>query len=168
MQENELEAGGGIARRPVEIGMAALLLAVGLIVIYDSVRLGAGWTDFGPGSGFFPFYIGLILAGSAGGTLLINLFGSKHAQGQFASWERFSRVLQMFIPTAIFITASAFIGMYVSAALFIAYFMRWNGRYGWGRIALIAICVPLVLFFIFERWFLVPLPKGPLENMLGL
>ena len=27
--------------------------------------------------------------------------------------------------------------------------------------------VPLALFFMFERWFLVPLPKGPLEAWLG-
>jgi len=28
--------------------------------------------------------------------------------------------------------------------------------------------VPLVLFLVFERWFLVPLPKGPLEAFLGI
>jgi hypothetical protein len=27
--------------------------------------------------------------------------------------------------------------------------------------------VPLTLFMMFERWFLVPLPKGPLEAWLG-
>jgi hypothetical protein len=27
--------------------------------------------------------------------------------------------------------------------------------------------VPLFFFIVFERWFLVPLPKGPIENLLG-
>jgi hypothetical protein len=27
--------------------------------------------------------------------------------------------------------------------------------------------VPLVVFVVFERWFLVPLPKGPLEALFG-
>ena len=31
----------------------------------------------------------------------------------------------------------------------------------------VSVAVPLVLFFMFEKWFLVPLPKGPLEAMLG-
>jgi hypothetical protein len=31
----------------------------------------------------------------------------------------------------------------------------------------VSIFVPVVLFFMFEKWFLVPLPKGPLEAMLG-
>ena len=37
-----------------------------------------------------------------------------------------------------------------------------------GRISLaVGIGVPLALFLMFERWFLVPLPKGPLEALLG-
>jgi hypothetical protein len=31
----------------------------------------------------------------------------------------------------------------------------------------IGVLVPVLCFFMFEIWFLVPLPKGPLENMLG-
>jgi putative tricarboxylic transport membrane protein len=27
--------------------------------------------------------------------------------------------------------------------------------------------VPVVTFLIFEKWFLVPLPKGPIEEYLG-
>ena len=30
-----------------------------------------------------------------------------------------------------------------------------------------SIAVPIVFFLVFERWFLVPLPKGPLEHWLG-
>jgi hypothetical protein len=31
----------------------------------------------------------------------------------------------------------------------------------------VSVLVPLALFFTFEKWFLVPLPKGPLELWLG-
>ena len=31
----------------------------------------------------------------------------------------------------------------------------------------IGLAVALVLFFMFDIWFLVPLPKGPIEDMLG-
>jgi hypothetical protein len=31
----------------------------------------------------------------------------------------------------------------------------------------VAVGVPLFFFLVFERWFLVPLPKGPLEGCWG-
>jgi hypothetical protein len=45
--------------------------------------------------------------------------------------------------------------------------MRWLGRFRWHIIIPVSIAVPLFLFFMFEIWFKVPLPKGPLEDMLG-
>jgi putative tricarboxylic transport membrane protein len=34
-------------------------------------------------------------------------------------------------------------------------------------VAAVAVGVPFVTFLIFERWFLLPLPKGPIEAYLG-
>ena len=45
--------------------------------------------------------------------------------------------------------------------------MRWLGRYSWVLVLAIAIAMPIVTFVVFERWFLVPLPKGPIEELLG-
>jgi hypothetical protein len=45
--------------------------------------------------------------------------------------------------------------------------MRWIGRHSWALILLVAVGVPVVAFLVFEVWFLVPLPKGPLETQLG-
>jgi hypothetical protein len=50
----------------------------------------------------------------------------------------------------------------------LAGFMRWIGRYGWLLTLAISIGLPVLTYFTFEMWFLVPLPKGPLEDMLGL
>jgi hypothetical protein len=54
-----------------------------------------------------------------------------------------------------------------ASALLIAAFMIWLGKYRWILAIPIAIAVPLLTFMLFEIWFLVPLPKGPLENFLG-
>jgi len=46
-----------------ELAVAALFFVFGAVVIYDSLRLGAGWQDVhGPRPGYFPFYIGLFQA----------------------------------------------------------------------------------------------------------
>ena len=76
-------------------------------------------------------------------------------------------VLKVLIPTAIFVLLIPYIGLYVSGALFIAVFMMWMGKYSVLWAAPIALGVPLFLFVLFEIWFLIPLPKGPVENALG-
>jgi putative tricarboxylic transport membrane protein len=60
------------------------------------------------------------------------------------------------------------LGIYVASALLIAGFMRWLGRYGWLLSVFIGVALPVVIYVAFEKWFLVPLPKGPLEDWLGL
>jgi hypothetical protein len=49
----------------------------------------------------------------------------------------------------------------------ISFFMRWFGQYRWSVAVAVGVFVPVATFFMFEVWFLVPLPKGPLETMLG-
>ena len=57
--------------------------------------------------------------------------------------------------------------MYVPAAMLIALFMKWLGKYSWLTVAGVSIGVPIGIFLMFEKWFIVPLPKGPVETMLG-
>jgi hypothetical protein len=35
-------------------------------------------------------------------------------------------------------------------------------------VAVVSLGTAVVLYLVFEKWFKVPLPKGPLENLLGL
>ena len=52
--------------------------------------------------------------------------------------------------------------------MLIAWFMRWLGKYRWLMVAPVAIGMPVLIYFVFEKWFLVPLPKGPIEEWLDL
>ncbi len=60
-----------------------------------------------------------------------------------------------------------YLGIYVASAIFIFAFMLLVGRERLVRALCVSIAVPLVLFLMFEVWFLVPLPKGPFELWLG-
>ena len=75
--------------------------------------------------------------------------------------------LGLFIPSMIYVVATYFIGIYVASALFIGAFMYWHGRFAWTKIIPVSLSVPVVVFLLFEVWFLVPLPKGPLETLIG-
>jgi hypothetical protein len=91
----------------------------------------------------------------------------------FATRERLRPVLKVLVPVAAFIVLTDppgpldGLGLYVAAALYIAVYMRWVGRHPWVAVAAVAIAVPVATFLVFEQWFLVPMPKGPLETWLG-
>ena len=59
------------------------------------------------------------------------------------------------------------LGLYVAAGLYLAFYMRWVGRHHWLTVVGLAVVVPVIAFVVFEQWFLVPMPKGPLEDWLG-
>jgi putative tricarboxylic transport membrane protein len=156
-----------VSKRAADIVVALLMAGAGGLVIYDSLRLGMGWAADGPQSGYFPFYIGVILVLASFGTIAIALFGRDQRNGTFVERGQLRDVLKVLIPAAVFVALIGFIGIYVSSALFIAAFMRWLGKFRWRTIAIVSLAVPFAFFMLFEIWFLVPLPKGPLEDFLG-
>jgi hypothetical protein len=150
----------------VEVGVAAFMILLGVIAVIGSLRVGTGWGVEGPKSGFFPFWIGLIVIGAS----LYNLARAwtHGSRGLFARWGQIAQVLKVVLPLTIYVGAVPWIGIYIASALLIAGFMRWIGRYGWLLTAAISIGLPVIVYITFEVWFLVPLPKGPLEDLLGL
>ncbi len=55
----------GIGTRTAELALAGLFAAVAALAIGDSLRIGSGWSEDGPRSGYFPFWIGIILLAAA-------------------------------------------------------------------------------------------------------
>lgn len=150
----------------VEVGVAAFMILLGAVTIIGSLQVGTGWGAEGPKSGFFPFWIGLIvIVTSAYNLARAYTHGSR---GLFASWMQIVQVLKVVLPLTLYVGAIPWLGIYIASALLIAGFMRWIGRYGWLLSLAISVCLPVVTYFTFEKWFLVPLPKGPLEDLLGL
>ena len=72
------------------------------------------------------------------------------------------------VPTAIYVGLMPFTGLYLASIVFIAWFMRWLGKYSWTMVAPVAIGMPIIVYIVFEKYFLVALPKGPIEQWLNL
>ena len=92
---------------------------------------------------------------------------SRDRGGSFIARGELIRVFQVLVPMTVFVVLSIYIGIYISTFLFLSFFMMWHGRYPIYKTLPVAIGVPVVLFIVFEIWFLVPLPKGPFEAWLG-
>ena len=159
-------AESGPSHRSVEIGVALFTAAFAILVIFGSIKAGINWDTDGPRAGFFPFYIALFILLAS----VVNLFSAIMdipRDKLFSQWKELGRVVAVIVPTTVFVALIPSLGMYVPAAMLIALFMKWLGKYSWLTVAGVSIGVPIGIFLMFEKWFIVPLPKGPVETMLG-
>ena len=168
MSDQSHLAESGPSQRTVEIAVAFATFTFGIIVLFGSLQVGVGWGDEGPKPGFFPFYISLFIMAASIYNLVqaTSLGGIK--QGLFSSWEQLRRVLSVLVPATIYVALVPFLGIYVSSILLIAFFMMWLGKYSAWKTLPIAVGVPAVVYIVFERYFQIALPKGPVEYWLGL
>jgi putative tricarboxylic transport membrane protein len=151
--------------RAADLTTAVVLMAGGVLVIGDSLRLGVGWGTDGPKSGFFPFWLGLILIVTC---LVISMQAIRRAdRTAFIPRGALTPVLKVLLPATGYVLSMHWIGLYVATTLYMAVYMRWIGRFPWLSVAVVSVVVSAVTFFVFEIWFLVPMPKGPLETYFG-
>ncbi len=168
MSDESNAAESGPSHRAIEIAVALLALAFGIIVLIGSLQVGIDWGSEGPRPGFFPFYISLfIIVGSIYNLAQATFLGGIK-QELFSSWEQLRRVMAVVAPTTVYVALIPFVGIYVSSLLLIGVFMIWLGRYSLLKTAPIAVGVPTVVYIVFERYFQIALPKGPIEYWLGL
>jgi hypothetical protein len=167
MSGPEEEGAGVVSTAAMEIVVAALFLAFGAVVMFDSYRIGASWASDGPESGYFPFYTGLIICVAAL-VLLVQGF-RKRAQMPvaFVQAAPLRQVALVFFPALIYVGGIQVAGIYVASAIYITLFMVYLGRYSWLRSGGVGLSVGLFAFVLFERWFQIPLPKGFIERTLG-
>jgi hypothetical protein len=157
--------------RLADLITAAVLMLLGGVALYDAVRLGIGWGDEGPRSGFFPFWLASGLIVVAIGVVVQAL--RRREDRSFATPSQLAPVLKVLVPLAAFVVLTdppgpvSGLGLYVAAALYLGFYMRWVGRHHWLTVLTIAVVVPVLAFVVFEQWFLVPMPKGPVEDWLG-
>lgn len=156
----------GLRVRPVEAVTALGFAAVGALAIWDSLRVGAGWGADGPRSGYFPFWLGVIMTASSLGTFAAAL-RQQDGGGIFVTWPQLRLVASVLLPTTAYVALIPFIGLYVASALLVVWFMTVLGGFRWWQAAFGGIAAAAVAFAVFEFGFLVPLPKGPIEDLLG-
>lgn len=157
-----------VSIRTADIVVAFLFLVASAIVIWDSVRLGFHWKpNEGPAPGYFPFYIAVVMA-IASAINLARAVVSK-AEGEETMTTRMGvlRMAAIFLPAVLYVFATGYIGIYVASAIYIAAFMYFFGKFPIWKSLAVALSISAVSFMMFEVWFLVPLPKGPIEDMFG-
>ncbi len=162
-----------VARRSMEICTAVAIGVVGAVVAAESLTHDIAWNEAGPGSGYFPFRVGLLIIGVAliqairgTGSAIPGGTGSasqrSHASGPvtFVTRDELRRTLSVFWPAAVLVAAMFPLGSYLPSAAYLAWMMRRHGGRGWLASGAYGAAVMVIFFLIFDVWFRVPLDRG--------
>lgn len=148
--------------KKANLAIALLLLGIATLVIVEGVRLGFGWAADGPESGFFPFWIAVVLAICVLielRRLLVLHLGHAPARRLMpeGAWKPIAWVLG---PAAGMAAATELVGLHLAAALYLGFYMRATARVRWSTTLAVAILVPAALYVALDKLFLVPMPQG--------
>jgi hypothetical protein len=153
--------------RRAEIACAVALLILAGVVAREAIWLDIGWGDIGPKGGFFPFWLAVILGSSSLSILAQAVWGSEQrAGGAFVTRPRLRLVLMVLVPIALVVPLIETLGFYLTAFLYLFLYIRWTGQKPWLLTGSISFLFPIAIYLVFEKWFLIPLPKGLVESYL--
>jgi len=158
-----------MSMRGADLMVAAIILAIGVVVGFDAIRLGYGWGMEGPKAGFFPFILALIIVG--GSLVIIRQAiqgkGTAKASKPLVPREAVKPVLVVLIPAILMVALTEIVGLYIAAIIYLTVYIRWVGRFSWLTTVLIGILVPVSFYIVFDKIFLIPMPQGMFGARLG-
>jgi hypothetical protein len=167
MADKHESAQAGARTVVLDLTVAVLVFMIGAAVGYESYRLGSSWGADGPQAGYFPFYIGALICVCSAVVFVQSFVRLGTDRRVFVTVGQFKQVLVILLPSTAYVLGVQLIGIYVPSALFIGLFMKFVGKYHWLRSTVVGLGVSVSAFTLFEIWFKIPLPKGPLERLVG-
>ena len=157
-----------LTRLTMEIAVASVAALAGVIICYGSLEIGIGWGDAGPQSGYFPFYIGLFIVIASCGVMIEAIIAQRRHRQVFLTREQGHRIMIFFLPMLGFVAGSMVLGLYVSLGLYLFGVMTIQGKFSVAKALAVCLSTIVIFYFVFEKWFQVPLLKGPLEALLNI
>ena len=157
-----------VSRTTMEAATALATAAVGGAVVWGALEHDIGWDDSGPGAGYFPFRIGVLIVLASLANLGLALWRGGADTSSFLTREQFARVLSFGLPIVAFVAVSIWLGLYVAAVLYLFGAMVFQGGYRPLFALGLGLAIAVAMRLIFPVWFKVPLLTGPIEAWLGL
>lgn len=151
-----------MSTKAADILVAAIILCLGLLVGADSLRLGSGWGMNGPRAGFFPLLMAILVVGGCVVVMIQAVRGTSSVKGSkpFVPSGGLKPVLTVFIPACGMVLLTEVVGLYVAAMIYLVGYIRWVGGFRWRTVLLVSIPIPLIFYWVFDKFFLIPMPMG--------
>jgi hypothetical protein len=144
--------------RYANIGASLAFFFLGVFTILFS-RLDLPYTsDFSPGPGFLPLWLGFGLVICSVPVMIAEFRNRKRSEKLFRpETVKCAKVLILIV--TVFLLLPVF-GFSSGLALITAGGMRLMGKHGWGFCAAIVIVTAVSIHYLFGQWLGIPLPKG--------
>jgi putative tricarboxylic transport membrane protein len=133
------------------------VLALGIAVVFHARAL-PYHSDYGPGPGFLPTWIGYLLAACAVAVTAQELRAPRGGEALLQPRTRTAAMVLVAIGVTFLLVP--LLGISVALALFIGTTMRMVGRHRWIACACAAIVTAVGIHQVFGRWLDIPLPTG--------
>ncbi len=143
----------------VEFGVSIVLLALSGLIISDAIRLGPGWGEQGPQPGFFPFVLAICVLIGAIGVLWINI-AKPDRRPFFDVPQEVEDLLKVGAPVLVAGAIIPWTGLYISAGLYIAFFMAWYGKFRWYAALAGGVLLPAALWMTLREGFNIAMPMS--------
>jgi hypothetical protein len=143
--------------RLAEFIAGAVVLILGLAVIFFSSQM-EYYSEFGPGPGFLPLWVGICITGCAV-VLMFNLLRKHGKSGAFLKLRTREGFKLLIIIIATFFLLP-FLGFSIGFGLFAGITMRIMGRHHWVPCGLTAVVIAIGIRLVFSHWLMIPLPTG--------
>src|SRR5437899_12202663 len=117
--------------RLADLITASFLALLGGVVVFDAVRLGIGWGTDGPQSGFFPFWLGVLMIAACAAIFFQSV--RRAPTVPFVTREQFRPVLKVLWPAVALVVLTQWSGLCVGASLYTVFYMRRIRRLTWLR-----------------------------------
>lgn len=149
--------GEGISRQAVEVGVTVALLVLSGLIFYETIRLGPGWGPSGPEPGFFPFVLNVCMTAGAVGVMIMNLV-KPDRRPFFEASQEIEDLLKVGVPVAVAVLAVNWAGIYVTAGVYLAFFMAWYGRFRWYSAMAGGLVLPIAMWLTLREAFNISMP----------
>lgn len=166
-----------MSTRMAELLMALIMAGFSIYLMWKSTELPIGWIpEEGPGGGFWPFWLALVMLISCVG-ILFNWVTKRtaiarsrepyFAPGVFSDVAivALALILTVALIGGVGIGGFKGIGVYGALPLFLFFYLKILGRHSWLVTLACVILIPVVTFLFFEIALKITLPKGHTEPL---
>ncbi|OHE24622.1 MAG: hypothetical protein A2X92_04375 [Syntrophus sp. GWC2_56_31] len=140
---------------------STIFFCIGLFIVLNSPQFELGSMKR-PGSGFMPFFSGLLICGFAGLTFLYAFFNKSNRVEKIWATVQFRRLIFSVIMLVLYAILLESIGFIMDSFFLILLLCRYSGSQQWGKSILCAALSSIISYLLFEIFLKAQLPKGVL------
>ncbi len=134
-----------------------VVLVLGFAVVFFSWQL-PYMSEYGPGPGFLPRWIGFGIVGCAI-VVIINVL-KKRGKTELFFKPRTKEGAKILVLMIIAFLLLPILGFSIALGLFVGVTMRMMGKHRWISCGLTTVVTAIAIHYIFAHWLSIPLPTG--------